>query len=248
MPIKILVGCCCLLVLTCRYFMGCYAPTAQVKGPQAAQLASAAPSAREADERLLADVAAFASHEGRAEEAWARLNSRPQAETLYRLNRLSASLPVRDRNRVLIAFALCHLGGDYSANKQVVLSSLAKKPPYDEFSGDWAASLVIRLARRGDKSVLPHLFASADWADGATGADLQGFFTKELKSEPGVFLSNLEGTPPAIRQKVYGLLDPYGLSDADRRELQAYFKSVSKPSAAAPLADELLRALPPPKK
>lgn len=188
-----------------------------------------------ADERLLADVEDFSSSNTRpSEEAWSRINGQPQAEMRARLSRLSASLPERDGRRVFIAFALCHLGEDYSANKEIVVSSLTKKPVYERVYGDWAADLVIRLARRGDKSLLPHLFASANWSDGAMASDLSGFFTEELKSEPDVFLSHLEGTPPAVRQKVYELFDGWELSDQDRQAIKAYLKSVAKTSDAGP--------------
>ena len=92
--------------------------------------------------------------------------------------------------------------------------------------------------------MLPHIFAAAEWSDGAMSEELSGFFVEEMKNEPEMFLSNLKAMPLRTRHKVYKLFDESVLSDEDQRNIKEYLISVPKNSATAQIAKEMLKALP----
>ena len=238
------LGCCCLLVIACSFLMGCYVPASPGQRYEVSQTTEM-PS-KNTDLELITEIEKFSGSgdSSVSDEAWKRINSYPRQDVIDRLKRLYTSLPEDDHHRVLIAFVLCNLDEDYQTNKQVVLSSLTPKPYYKHFYGDWAAALLIRLIQRGDKSLLPHIFAAAEWSDGAMSEELSGFFVEEMKNEPEMFLSNLKAMPLRTRHKVYKLFDESVLSDEDQRNIKEYLISVPKNSATAQIAKEMLKALP----
>jgi len=220
-------------------------PVGPRKGAELAQNARAEVPVQNADANLIADVERFAASGGgiSSDATWKRLHSYPREDLVGRLNRISAALPQDDRRRILIAFLFCNLDQDYSLNKKLVISGLAPSPQYRQFYGDWAAGLVIRLVQRGDRSLLPHLFAAAEWSDGAMSGELAGFFLEEIRAEPATFLADLKEAPPQVRREVYKVIDAGILSDRDRKEIKKLLTSAAKNSDIAPLTREMLRAL-----
>jgi hypothetical protein len=243
MSTKIVVGCCTLLVLIFQLLRTFATPAGPQRAAEARSARAEAP-ARNADGSLMAAVEEFAAGGGMSSDrAWRKINSYSRADLVGRLNRISGALPEDDRRRVLIAFLLCNLDQDYPLNKKVVVSSLEPKSGYRQFYGDWAAGLMIRLVQRGDRSLLPHLFAAAEWSDGAMSEELSAFFIDATRTESAAFLSELKDAPPQVRRQVYKVMSAGIFSAEDRKELDEALTSAARDADTAPVAREMLRAL-----
>lgn len=244
MSTKIVVGCCTLLVLIFQLLRTFATPVSPQRAAEPARSDRAESPARNADGSLLAAVEEFAASGGaRTDRAWRKISSYSRDDLVGRLNRISGALPEHDRRRVLIAFLLCNIDQDYPLNKKIVVSSLEPKSGYRQFYGDWATGLTIRLVQRGDRSLLPHLFAAAEWSDGAMSEELSGFFIEEIRTEPAAFLSELKDATPQVRQQVYRVMSADIFSAEDRKELDRALTSAAGNTATAPVAREMLRAL-----
>jgi hypothetical protein len=173
-----------------------------------------------------------------------RLRAISRGELSRALKRIRNARRVDDALRVKVAFVSCLLGVDYNTNVEIVSRSLTKKPKYQNFYADDAASLVSGLlATKKDNSLLKTLFASTDWADGALSGELGATFTKQAREDTTRFLTSIKTQPVGRRQKVYRLFDAASLSTKDREALQRHLSSVRKNSPLWPTAMEMLKAI-----
>jgi hypothetical protein len=196
------------------------------------------------DQRLMTDVEQFASSdEGKWVAAWQNLQTRSRPKLIEDLTRISNASASDDRKRVLIAFTFCNLGHDYAANREIVLSALSKHSPFTDLLGDWAASLVRRLAVKGDHDLLVPLFDASEWSDGAMSQELAGAYSQTLALDPATFLRMLSSRPEQTRSRVMLLLTDNYLTEDENRKVMSYLKHVSGNASLGPLAKQVMRAL-----
>jgi hypothetical protein len=160
------------------------------------------------DADLLKLIQKFAEDEGEeGQKAFERLRSLPRGELMSSLSRLRYSLSPNDALHPQIAFVLCYLGQDYQTNVEIVVYALSKEPKYRNFDADLAASLLARLVKRGDKSLLKNLFSAVPWSDGALSEVLGATFADEMRNDPEAFVEILAVQPTAVRTRVYELIN-----------------------------------------
>jgi hypothetical protein len=196
------------------------------------------------DGDILKEVEVFASSDATASaKAWQVLESYGHQNLIDNLTRLYASTSPDDYHRVLIAFTLCKLNHEYAGNRSIVLSSLAKKPPYKRFYSDWAASLVHRLLLGGDKEVLANLLTAAEWSDGAMSEELSGAYSDAIRNDPQTFLRTLASQSENTRRQVYALLKDNSLTKDESARVKTFLKSVPPASEFHRTAQEAIKAL-----
>jgi hypothetical protein len=228
-----------LLLVVASYQLGCNGSTVPSHAPEA-NVKKQKPS----DQDLMKHVEAFASSdETAAAKAWEVLERDDRQSLIRELTRLYGAAAADDHHRVLIAFTFCKLNHEYLLNKKVVLSSLAKKPPYKRFYGDWAVSLVHRLLLGGDKEVLDDLFAAAPWADGAMATELAGAYSDGLENDPQDFLTRLAVKSEDTRRRVYLLLQDNSLTKEENERVKLFLRSVPPTSNLHRTAQETIKAL-----
>jgi len=196
------------------------------------------------DQDLMKHVEAFASsNEAAAAKEWEVLETYDRQRLISELTRLYGAAADDDHHRVLIAFTFCKLKHDYILNKEVVLSSLAKKSPYKRFYGDWAVSLVHRLLLGGDEEVLDDLLAAVAWADGAMATELAGAYSDGLKTVPQDFLTRLADKGEDTRRQVSLLLQDNSLTKEENERVKLFLRSVPPTSNSYRTAQETIKAL-----
>ena len=198
------VACSLLIIISGGLLIGCQSasPSQNVNSQN-----RSTPKSEELDEAEITKlVVTFSGDEDEeSAEAWKKLSSYPPQQLAGKLLQISRSLPEDDRHRVLIAFILCNLNYDYQTNSEIVSSSLSEKSRYKHFD-DWAAALIFRLIEKGDKDLLPLLFASTKWSDGAFSTSLSGYLTKSFTKDPHFFLRKLGEQLKIIRYLTYSLV------------------------------------------
>ena len=173
-----------------------------------------------------------------------KLRATSRGELSRALKRIRNARRADDALRVKVAFVSCLLGVDYNSNVEIVSRSLTKKPKYQDFYADDAASLVSGLlAAKKDNSLFKTLFASTDWADGALSDELAATFTKQAREDTTTFLTSIKTQRMTRRQRVYRLFDAASLSTKDREALRQHLSSVRKNSPLWPIAREMLKAI-----
>lgn len=228
-----------LLLVVASFQLGCNRSTVSSHLPEA-NVKKQNPS----DQDLMKHVEGFASSdETAAAKAWEVLERYDRQSLIRELTRLFGAAADDDHHRVLIAFTFCKLKHEYVLNKKVVLSSLAKKSPYNRFYGDWAVSLIHRLLLSGDKEVLDDLFDAVAWADGAMATELAGVYSDGLKNDPQDFLTRLASKREDIRRQVYLLLQDNSLTKEENERVKLFLRSVPPTSNLNRTAQETIKAL-----
>jgi len=176
------------------------------------------------------------------EKAWARLRSIPRDELIGRLLTTRSGLPADDSMQPRIAFVLCNLDYEYPSNVSIVASALSQKTKYRDFGADDAAGLIAKLIDRGDKTLLPILLRSADWADGALAETLAGVFSDELRRYPQKFLLELKAESARVRRKVFKLIQDGSLNNEDINRLRQMSLALPSRSPIFHIAHELLNS------
>ena len=192
--------------------------------------------------KLIKTFSEDAGEEG--QKALDQLRSLPGIELSSDLSRLRRSLPSTDPLQPQIAFVFCYFDQDYKANADVVISALSKDPKYQNFYADQAASLLARLVKRGDKSLLLPLFGAVRWADGALAEELGASFADELKNNAHVFVEMLTDQPREVRLKVYGLIDSTdSLTSKETKLIEATLRKINPQSKSYRVAQEILTSV-----
>jgi len=191
---------------------------------------------------LVGLIRTFSEDEGEnGEKAFEQLRSLPRNALISDLSQLRNSLSSTDSLQPQIAFVLCYLDQDYKANAALVASALQRNPKYQNFHSDQAASLVARLIRRGDKSLLSVLFDSVQWADGALAEELGISCAIELKTDPQAFVEMLTNQPSEVRLRAYELIDRTdSFSVGDIKQLKTVLGRINTQSKSYPVAREIL--------
>jgi len=194
------------------------------------------------DDVLVKLIKTFSEDGGEeGQKAFDRLRSVPRIELISDLSRLRNSLPANDPLQPQIAFVFCYLDEDYKSNADLVASALSKDPKYQKFYGDQAASLVARLVKRGDKSLLLPLFSAVPWADGALAAELGASFADELKNNTQAFVEMLTAQQREVRLKVYELIDSTdSLTSEETKLIEATLRKINPQSKSYQVAHEIL--------
>jgi hypothetical protein len=230
-----------LTVILVPMLTGCSPAASLSQASNSNQVRETEKAATTMDKPLIDQVRKFARDEGAGgKEAWKELNAHPRQELIGSLTSIQKATPEGDTLGVDIAFVLCHLDHEYQANRQLIVSAFTKSNRHalDE------ERLLSRLVGRGDKELLPVLFSAVEWSDGALSEGLSDTFAEQIRSDPEKFLLKLKAERPEIRQKVYGLLDETVMSEEEMKKVKEYLASVPKDAAIAPVATEMLKALP----
>ena len=197
------------------------------------------------DAALVKLIKTFAEDEGEeGQKAFNQLHSLPRSELINALSRLRNSLPSTDGLQPQIAFVFCYLDEDYRTNAGFVVSTLSKNPKYDHYYADQAASLVARLVKRGDKSLLKDLFGAVQWADGALAEGLGVSFGDELTNATQAFVETLADQPVKVRMKVYDLIDKTdSLSPEELKPVETTLRNINAQSKSHQVAQEILASV-----
>ena len=197
------------------------------------------------DAELVKLIQKFSEDQGEdGQKAFVRLRSLPRGELVSALSRLRNSLSSIDSLQPQIAFVLCYLDEDYQANVDIVASALSQKPKYRNFDADEAASLVGRLIKRGDKSLLKNLFSAVPWSDGALSEELGGTLGYELRDATERFVEMLADQPVAVRTKVYELIHQTGsLSRQEIQQVRTALRNIDTKSKSQLVAQEMLKSV-----
>lgn len=196
------------------------------------------------DDQLLKEVERFASSDEHSSlSAWQSLQSRSRSKLIEDLTRIMRASAPDDRNRVLIAFTFCRLGHEYASNQKVVVSALSQKPPFKNFLGDWAVSLVGRLMVLGDKDLLVPLFDVSKWSDGAMSLELAHAYSQGLAIDPETFLQMLSSQPLPTRSRVIKLLKYNSLTAEENTRVKSHLKNASRQPKLRLIAEQTIRAL-----
>jgi hypothetical protein len=207
--------------------------------------AVASPTTTLNDADLIKLIQKFEEDQGEeGQKAFAQLSSLPRGELISSLSRLRNSLSSTDSLQPQIAFVLCYLNQDYKTNVEIVASALSKKPKYQNFFADSAASLVDRLIERGDKSLLKNLFSTVLWSDGALSEQLGVSFGNELSHDTPRFVEMLADQPIAVRTRVYELINETGSLSREEIELvKTALRHIGAKSTAHLVAQEMLKSV-----
>ena len=194
------------------------------------------------DDVLVKLIQTFSEDGGEeGQKAFDQLRSLPRVELISDLSRLRRSLPATDPLQPQIAFVFCYLDEDYKSNAHLVASALSKDPKYQNFYGDQAASLVARLVKSGDKSLLLSLFGAVRWADGALAEELGASFADELKNNAQAFVEMLTDQPSEVRLKVYELIDRNdSLTSEESKLIEATLRKMNRQSKSSRVVHEIL--------
>jgi hypothetical protein len=196
------------------------------------------------DDDLMALVKQIAADSDRSSAAWKTLSSYPRQDLVTRLQKLMAAMPEDDRRRVAMMFVFCFLDYDYEGNSRAIVRALVKEPRVSNPDADWELQLVHRLVERGDSHLLPVLFETVFFADGAMAAGLSGYLVFHLRTRPEQFLDELKGEPPEIRRGVYdGVLEDELLTKEGLASIMRSLESVPKGSPTYTVAHEMLVTL-----
>ncbi len=173
----------------------------------------------------------------------AKLRALPRTELYSTLNRIGKGLDFDDALRVKIAFVSCHLGFDYNFNRQILASSLTRKPRYRQFWAHETASLITGLlATRRDPILLSALLNSTEWSDGALSEELAEAFETQAQDHTTFFLSNLRTQSPKRRRRVYRLFKADSQGNT-LKPVQDRLASIPRTSRLRPIAKEMLKAI-----
>jgi hypothetical protein len=196
------------------------------------------------DADLVKLIQKFAEDEGEeGEKVFNELRSIPRTELISALSRLRNSLSPTDSLQPQIAFVFCYLDQDYKTNAEILASALSKEPKYQNFDADWAASLLARLIKRGDKSLLKTLFTAVLWSDGALSEELGVTFGHELTDRTQSFVEMLVDQPVEVRTHVYALIAQTGsLSREELRLVVVALRNIHTTSRLHRVAQEMLRS------
>lgn len=196
------------------------------------------------DADLIKLIQKFAEDEGEeGQKVFNQLRSIPRSELISALSRLRSSLSPADSLQPQIAFVFCYLDQDYKTNVEIVASALSKEPKYQNFYADSAASLLARLIKRGDKSLLKNLFSAVRWSDGALSEQLGVTFSHELRDNTQSFVEMLVDQPVEIRTQVYALIDQTGsLSREELKLVVIALRNIHTKSRLHLVAQEILRS------
>lgn len=231
------------ILLAMAFYTACSARTTE-RPVQSANANAEGQQTASADQELLSEVQKFASSDEReSASAWQSLQSRNRSKLIEDLTRLSNASAPDDRNRILIAFTFCSLSHEYASNRKLVLSALSRNPPFKQFFGDWAVSLVGRLMVQGDRDLLVPLFEVSEWSDGAMSSELAGAYSRALATDPESFLRMLSSQPKETADRVTELLKSNNLTAEESTKVRAYLKNVPRQSKLALIAKHLLEAL-----
>jgi hypothetical protein len=210
-----------------------------------AQVESTSKVKTEDDAALLNDVKTFTADVGQdGEKAWARLQSIPRDKLIRRLIAMRSAIPADDSMQPRIAFVLGILDYEYRSNARIVASSLSREARYRNFYGDDAAALIVRLIDRGDKTLLPILLGSADWADGALAEQLNDTITDRLVRDTDTLLEALRVQPRKTRAKIYRLIrGDAAFSAEDKERVRKRLRGINTKANSYPNAQELLASV-----
>lgn len=230
--------------LTLSSFLGCAVHVTQGLEPSARQREDVTSPMQVSDDQLMSLVSRIVAGADESSEAWKTLNTTPREELISRLQKIRNAIPKNDHRRVSVAFVLCLLASDYENNKSAIVRDLLKEPHNKNPYKDWEAELVHRLIVRGDSHLLPTLFETTAWADGAMAASLSGYLTYHMRNRPEQFLFELKPQREEIRQDVYKrLMQDELLTKEDLASMKRYLESVPKTSPTSDVAHEMLLTL-----
>jgi len=230
--------------LTLSSFLGCAVHGTQGLEPSARQKEDVTSPMQISDDQLMSLVSRIVAGADERSEAWNALNTTPREELISRLQQIRNAIPEDDHRRVSVAFVLCLLASDYENNKSAIVRDLLKEPHNKNPYNDWEAELVHRLIVRGDSHLLPTLFETTVWADGAMAASLSGYLTYHMRNRPEQFLLELKAQREEIRQDVYErLMQDELLTKEDLASIKRYLESVPKTSPISDVAHEMLTAV-----
>jgi hypothetical protein len=239
-----------LVILTGSLFSACHRGAVQADAVSAhnanQQLQLTQVSQMQEAQRLIALARDFATSDSRRRDlAWKTLNSYPRSELIEKLVQVQEDNATDEPDRLAVAFVLCNLDFDYGANKQLIVATMRKEPHNQNPYSDWAAELIGRLIRRGDKTLLPVLFEVAEWSDGALSEEISGVYLDSWRSDPKGFLTELKAVPMTARRQVYFLLiNDVLLTAEDSSKMKVFLRSASNDLSVGSIAQEMLAAIP----
>ena len=155
------------------------------------------------------------------------LGRHPQLEIAQRLMKLQEASQKDPHASVSIAFLLCNLDYDVENNKRVIVAEFVKdyhsRGPYSE----WEACVLDRLMKKGHKDLLPVLFDSVEYSDGAMAQSLSYFFLRQLRDEPLDFLVQLDRQSKSVRRVVYSFLAYADIAPEELNKTVRFLNSIS---------------------
>ena len=206
------------------------------------QKVATSPEGTLTDEALLALVKKFAAGIENEPAVLQDLARSAQTDVTGRLRRLQDAPAVDNRDKIAIAFLLCNLNYEVGANEAVIVRALTEEPHSRNFDADSEAELVGRLIRKGHTDLLPALFSSAQWSDGAMSEFLSDFFADQVRTAPQEFVRQLSRQPDSVRKSVYARLQLGGLTNTDVDQFRKYSNSLTDPAMKS-VAREILTTI-----
>ena len=179
----------------------------------------------------------FVYEDEKGQDAWKKLQTYPRQELIDFLTQIQQKNLQNDSLRSEVAFVLCNMDYEYSANKEVIISTFKKSPE----QADYLERPIDRLIRRGDKDLLSVLFEATTWSDGSLSEGIGDTFAEQIRTDLEKFLLELKTQNPKIRNRVYRLIYS-SLSDEDLKQNKINLSKIPKTSPIAQISGEMLRA------
>lgn len=234
-----------LVLMTSIFMLFLFSCRQQISQPNAGKFEPTSDTDLSDDDTLGRDVKIVSEDVGEeGQKAWQRLRSVPRDDLIHKLLHIRSRLAADDPMQPQIAFVLCNLDYEYRANAEILASALSRNPKYRKFYADEAAALISILIDRGDKTLLPVLLSSAEWADGALAEQLNATIAEELIKHTDILLAALADQPRETRIKAYRLISGDGVFSSDEKQrIKKHLRKIGRESKIYSVAQELLESV-----